>query len=398
MLSFPLAALVTEPTTLFAFLAAIIAAVFWLSSTQFCAPFFKYLPPILWVYYLPMIATTLGITPAESATYAWMSRHLLPIALFLLMITVDLKAIVRLGKTAIIMMLAGTAGIVIGGPIAYFVFRSFLDPNAWMGFSGIAGSWIGGSVNMVAVIESIHAPPEVLGPAIVVDTIVGYGWLGIVLYASVFQERFDRWIGADTSAIDETNKRLQELDQHRRPVEIVDLAKMIGISFVVAVISIKLSDFLPSIGNPTIISSTTWVVLAVVTVGLLLSFTPMRNLEHAGASKVGYMTLYLLLAGIGAQADLRAVLEAPMYLAAGVLWISIHVGILVLVARWIKAPLFFVATGSIANVGGAVSAPIAAGVYHRAMAPVGLLMAVSGYILGIYAALFCAYLLSLLAV
>jgi uncharacterized membrane protein len=394
---FTLAVLVSEPTTLFALLAAIIAVVFWLSKTQICAPFFKYLPPILWVYYLPMFATTLGITPAESPTYAWMARYLLPIALFLLMITVDLKAIVRLGKIAIIMMFAGTAGIVIGGPIAYAVFGHFLEPNAWQGFAGIAGSWIGGSVNMVAVVESIEAPPDVLGPAIVVDTVVGYGWLGIVLYMSIFQERFDKWIGADNSVIEETNRRLQELDQHRRPVEIVDLAKMIGISFVVAVIAIALSDFLPSIGDPTIISATTWVVLIVVTVGLLLSFTPMRNLEHAGASKVGYMTLYLLLAGIGAQADLRAVLEAPMYLAAGMLWIAIHVGILILVARWVKAPLFFVATGSIANVGGAVSAPIAAGVYHRAMAPVGLLMAVSGYILGIYAALFCAYLLSLLA-
>jgi len=155
MHNLPLAVLVSEPTTLFAFLMAINALVFWLSTTKFCEPFFRYLPPILWVYYLPMISTTLGITPAESPTYAWMARYLLPIALFLLMITVDLKAIVRLGKTAIIMMLAGTAGIVIGGPIAYAIFGRFLEPNAWQGFAGIAGSWIGGSVNMVAVLESI---------------------------------------------------------------------------------------------------------------------------------------------------------------------------------------------------------------------------------------------------
>lgn len=397
MTPIPVAVLISEPTTLFAFLAAIIGSIFWLSKTDTFAPFFKYLPPILWVYYVPMILTTLDVTPAASPMYAWMARYMLPVALLLLMITVDLKAIVRLGKTALIMMLAGTAGIVIGGPIAFAIFGSFLDENAWMGFAGIAGSWIGGSVNMVAVVESIQAPPDVLGPAIVVDTIVGYGWLGIVLYASIFQEKFDRWIDADNSAIEETNRRLAELDAHRRPVEIVDLTKMIGIAFIISVVAIALSEFLPSIGDPTIISGTTWVVLIVVTIGLMLSFTPMRNLEHAGASKLGYTALYMLLAAIGAQADLKAVLDAPMYLAAGVVWIAIHVAILVVVARWIKAPLFFVATGSIANVGGAVSAPIAAGVYHRAMAPVGLLMAVSGYILGIYAALFCAYLLSLLA-
>lgn len=326
-----------------------------------------------------------------------MTRYLLPVALFLLMITVDLRAIVKLGRIAIIMMLAGTVGIVIGGPVAYAIFGQFLDPDAWMGFSGLAGSWIGGTANMVAVLESINAPPEVFGPAIVVDTIVGYGWIGILLYFSAMQDRFDKWIGADTSAIEETNARLAELDKHRRPTEITDLTKMLGLAFAAAVIAVALGNALPALGDPTIISNTAWAVIIVVTVGLALSFTPLRTLEHAGASRVGYLALYLLLAGIGAQADLKAILDAPLYLAAGAVWISIHVGILMLVAKWIKAPLFFVATGSTANVGGAVSAPIVAGVYHRAMAPIGLLMAVAGYILGIYAALFCAYLLSLVA-
>jgi uncharacterized membrane protein len=206
-----------------------------------------------------------------------------------------------------------------------------------------------------------------------------------------------RWIGADTTVIEETNRRLAELDKHRRPVEVADLMKMIGLAFGVGVLSILAGDALPSLGDPTIISHTAWAVIIVVTVGLIFSFTRLRELEHAGGSKVGYVALYLLLAGIGAQADLKAVLEAPLYLAAGAVWISIHVAILLVVARWIKAPLFFVATGSSANIGGAVSAPIVAGMYHRAMAPIGLLMAVAGYILGVYAALFCAYLLSLLS-
>jgi uncharacterized membrane protein len=391
-------ALITEPTVLFTLLAVVLGSIFWLSQTKFMAGFFKYLPPIIWAYYVPMILTTFGITPTASETYVWMTRYLLPVALFLLMITVDVPAILKLGRIAIIMMLAGTVGIVIGGPIAFLIFGSFLEPNAWMGFAGLAGSWIGGSANMIAVVESVNAPADVLGPAIVVDTIVGYGWIGILLYFSAFQDKFDRWTGADNSVIEETNRRLNELDKHRRPLELTDLTKMIGMAFGVAIVSILLGESLPSLGDPTIISNTAWTVIIVVTIGLALSFTPLRTMEHAGASKVGYVALYLLLTGIGAQADLKTILEAPMYLAAGAVWISIHVGVLLLVAKWIKAPLFFVATGSSANVGGAVSAPIVAGVYHRAMAPIGLLMAVSGYILGIYAALFCAYLLQLIAV
>jgi uncharacterized membrane protein len=151
---------------------------------------------------------------------------------------------------------------------------------------------------------------------------------------------------------------------------------------------------MPAMGDPTIISQTTWAVLVVVSVGLALSFTPLFKLEEHGASRIGYLALYMLLTAIGARADLRAVLDAPAFFAAGVLWIAIHVGVLLLIGRLVRAPLFFVATGSMANVGGPVSAPIVAGVYHPAMAPVGLLMAVVGYVLGIYAGLGTAWLLS----
>ena len=172
---------------------------------------------------------------------------------------------------------------------------------------------------------------------------------------------------------------------------------LLGLGMGGAVLAVTVGDALPALGDPTIISHTTWAVLLVVTVGLLLSLTPLQRLEEVGASHVGYAALYLLLAGIGAQADLKAVLGAPAYLAAGMVWIAVHVAILYLAARLVKAPLFFIATGSMANIGGAASAPVVAGVYHPAMAPVGLLMAVVGYIFGIYAALGCAWILGALA-
>ena len=193
--------------------------------------------------------------------------------------------------------------------------------------------------------------------------------------------------------MEETNRRLEVLTREQRALTLRDAVVMIGMGMACAVAVSWLGRQLPAAGDPTIISSTTWAVLIVVTGGLALSFTPVRRLELAGASHLGYTALYLLLAGIGAKADLRAVLETPLYLAAGAVWILIHIAVLLIAARIVRAPLFFVATGSMANIGGAVSAPVVAGVYHRAMAPVGLLMAVAGYILGIYGALLCAWLL-----
>ena len=390
--------MVTEPNQLFALLAGVLALVFWLSTLPALKKFFTILPPVIWAYFVPMFLTTFGITPASSDVYSWMSRYLLPFSLFLLMITVDLPSILKLGRKAIIMMVVGTVGIVVGGPVAYLIFGGMLPADAWQGFATLSGSWIGGTANMLAIKESVGAPDAVLGPIIVVDTVVGYGWMGILIFLSAFQKKFDAWVDADNSAIEQANARLQEIDQKRRAVQINDLVYILGLTLVATVVAIAIGDRLPAVGDPTIVSPATWAILIVVTAGLALSFSPIRvNLESAGASRVGFLALYLLLTSIGARADLHAVLEAPLYLAAGLVWIAVHVALLMIVAKAIKAPLFFVATGSMANIGGAASAPVVASVYHPAMAPVGLLMGVSGYILGIYAALGCAWILGQLA-
>ena len=386
-------ALINDPMGVFAFLAAIVALVFWVSELPRCRKLFEVVPPVIYVYFLPMLATTAGITPASSPLYDWTVPYLLLFALLMLMISVDLGSVARLGPMALVMVAAGTLGIVIGGPVSLLLFRDMLPPDAWTGFAALSGSWIGGTANMVAIAESVGTSPDAMAPVIVVDTVVGYGWMGVLIAMVGLQARFDRRTRARTEVIEETNRRLQGVQRERRPLTLRDAIVMIGFGMACAVGAQRLGGRLPPMGDPTIISGTTWAILIVVTGGLILSFTRLRKMEAVGASHLGYTALYLLLAGIGAQADLRAVLDAPVYLLAGAVWIAIHLGVLLFVARLVRAPFFFVATGSMANVGGAASAPVVAGVYHRAMAPIGMLMAVVGYILGIYAAGVCAYLL-----
>ena len=389
--------LLTEPAHVFAYLATVLAAIFWAAGTPRLKRLFDITPPVIYAYFVPTLSTAFGIIPLESPIYGAMTRYLLPVSLLLLMITIDVRAILRLGPVALLMLLAGTAGIVIGGPIAYLVFGGFLPPDAWKGFAALSGSWIGGSANMIAIAESVGATESTLAPVIVVDTVVGYGWMGVLLFLSAYQARYDAKTRARTESVVAAGRRLEEIAARRQPVDLGRTIVILGLGIAGAIAAVTAGAAMPSLGDPTIISATTWAVLIVVTIGLALSFTPVRQLEEHGASRFGYAALYLLLTAIGAQADLVAVLQAPLYFAAGALWIAIHVALLFLVARLLRAPLFFVATGSMANVGGAVSAPIVAGVYHSAMAPVGLLMAVAGYILGIYAALFCAYLLGIVA-
>lgn len=389
--------LIQEPMAVFGYLAAVFAFVFWASTLPALQKVFSITPAVIYCYFVPTLSTTVGIIPMSSPVYDWMTRYLLPVALLLLMITVDLKSILKLGRTALIMVTAGSVGIMIGAQIAFIVFSRWLPLEGWKGLAALTGSWIGGTANMVAIAESVGTPDAIMGPIIVVDTVVGYGWMGVLLFLSAWQAVFDRRLRANTGALEQTNRLLAELDSQRRPMELRDISIILGLGLAGAVLAVRLGEVLPVLGDPTIISHTTWAVLIVVTGGLMLSFTPVRNLEEAGASRVGYAALYLLLTAIGAQGNLIEVLSAPAFFFAGVVVIAIHVAIMLATARLVKAPFFFVATGSVANIGGAGTAPIVASVYHPAMAPVGLLMAVAGYILGIYGALGAAWMLGVLA-
>ena len=389
--------MLTDPTAIFIFLAGLLGIIFWLSEMPRLQPLFRVTPSILYVYFLPALATSLGITPIASPAYDWMVRYLLPVSLVLLMVTVDLRAVLRLGSKALIMMLAGSLGIIIGGPVALALLGRWLPPDTWMGLAALSGSWIGGAPNMVAIKESVGTPDSLMGPIIVVDTLVAYGWMGVLLFLSNWQAKIDRWLGADTDAIDTLDSRMTAVDSRRRPIEVRDLGIILGLGFGATALCIWAGDKLPLLGDPTIISHTTWTVVLATSLGLALSFTPVRRLEQVGASRAGYLALYLMLTAIGAQADLKKVAEAPLYLLVGVIWLGIHIAVLFIVARFVRAPLFFIATGSMANVGGVVSAPVVASVYRRSLAPVGVLMGISGYLIGIYGALLCAWLLSLVA-
>ena len=394
----------TDPMAVFAFCAFTCALVFWVSSQSWAERFFKIFPSIILVYFLPTLASTWGLIPSDSPTYDWMRDYLLPFSLFILMITTDVTAILRIGPRAIGIMLFGTAVVVVGGPLVLLLLGPWLPPEAWKGLAALSGSWIGGGGNFAAIKESVGAPDSIIGPIIIVDTVIAYTWMGVLLFLANYQARIDRWNNASSAVLEDLNRRLRQFQEEQlRPMTLADVSMVLAIGFVGAVLCQHLSAWLYEITQQallqrapnvaSIFSSFTWLVILVSSLGILLSFTPLRRIERAGASKFGYAALYLFLTSIGAQADLAGILAAPVLLLAGIVWMLCHVAFLVIGARLLKAPLFLVAVGSQANIGGAASAPIVAAAYYESMAPVGLLMGVLGYLLGNYAGLLCAYLL-----
>lgn len=394
--------LISNPVTLFAFLAGCVAIIFWLSEVKAFKGFFRYFPALIWTYFVPMLCTTVGITPDASPLYSpFMSRIILPAVLVLLLIPSDVKGISRLGLKAVGVMLCGTLGIVLGaiGSFALFVslFPHSIPAEAWKGIAALSGSWIGGSTNMIAVLEALSAPPSIVGPLVVVDTVLAYSWLGLLIALSAYQRAVDKYHKADSRVVDEISQHIEaEHEAHARDPRVVDIALMIGAAFVVSQVCLWFGGPLDEFVKNTlhwhliagVINGFGWGILLITGVALLLSFTPLRKLDYCGASSLGYVGLYLLLTSYGARANLKAVLEVPIFFGIGFVWILIHIAVLYGGIRLFKAPLFLGATSSMANIGGTASAPVVAAAYNQSMAPVGLLMAILGGVLGTPLALF----------
>ncbi len=394
-------AMIEDPAGLLAVLLAVLATIFWLADHPVTGKFFKIVPMLIFCYFVPTTLTTFGVIPEESPLYSWIKNFVLPASLLLLILALDVPAIIRLGPKAIVMLLAGTTGVVVGGPIALWLCQPFLPPDAWQGMSALAGSWIGGGANFLAIGEQAGASDKMMATMVVPDVFVANIWMGVLLFFAGKQHAIDRWTGADASAIRDLEHRLTDFQARvNRIPAISDLMMILALGFAGSWASYEIGLLLPeyvSASGGTIVSHSTWKFVLVTTVGVVLSFTRARNLEGAGASRIGGVMIYLLVACIGASANFRSVATAPWFVVTGFVWMAIHVTVLLAVAKLIRAPIFFVAVGSQANIGGAASAPVVASAFHPSLAAVGALLAVAGYVLGTYAGLVCMHLLKMVA-
>jgi uncharacterized membrane protein len=385
--------LIQDPVAITAWLAALVALVFQLERRERLRPLFERLPALVWAYFLPMLSTTAGVLPADSPVYGQLARHLLLPCLVLLLLSSELRTVARLGRTALVVMAAGAAGVTLGALIAYGLLRPWLPPDAWKVTSALAATWIGGSANLVAVATALETPAALQGVAIVVDTVVGYAWMGVLIWMAGRQRAIDHRLGADRGAIEAVAARMRERRAGEpHPPSVADLTLMVGLALGLSALCLQAGTALPPVGR--VLGAFSWAVVLLTTLALLLSLTPLARLERAGASRLGYAGFYLLLASVGAQADLRQVAAQPLFVLLGLIVIATHAALLFATVRLLRAPVFFLGAASQACIGGYSSAPIVAAIYEPQMAPVGLLLAVLGNVAGTYAGLAVAHALS----
>ena len=404
-------------------------------TSGFWHKFYKIVPGLFMAYFIPAIFTTAGIISPNWETisstgeiikgktelYYISSRYLLPAALVLMTLSIDLKAIFNLGSKALIMFFTGTFGIIIGGPIAILGISIFSPETVggtdfdavWRGLSTLAGSWIGGGANQTAMLEIYQYNPQKYGGMVFVDIVIANIWMAILLIGIGKKDKINKWLGADTSAIEELKNKVSTFTQKvKRNPSLTDLMIMLAIGFgtvgfghfTAKYLSTFFNNFVASIESQTwrnifsfLSSSFFWLISISTIMAVILSFTEAKKYEGAGASKIGSLFIYILVATIGMKMDLGMIFDNWGLIIIGIVWMSIHAGLLIIVAKLIKAPYFFLAVGSQANVGGAASAPIVAQAFHPSLATVGVLLAVFGYAIGTVGAILCTILMELSA-
>lgn len=437
--------LITNDTIVFGILMVCLGLIFVTSSkkTGFWHKFYKIVPALFMAYFVPAVLTTSGLIAPEWITvdesgeategatnlYYMASRYLLPAALVLMTISMDLKAVFNLGPKALIMFFTGTVGIILGAPLALLIV-GFIYPEAlatplepvpglnetneiWAGLSTVSGSWIGGGANQTAMFEIYGYNPKLFGQMVFVDIVVANIWMALLLIGIGKATRIDKWLNSDTSAIERLKEKVSAFAKKvERNPSFTDLIIMGAIAF--GTVSFAhfgagyLSDYFDAVVSRMpaglsrnmlsfMSSSFFWMITITTIIGVLLSYTRVKEYEGAGASKFGSVFIYILVATIGMKMDITLIFENWSLIFIGLIWMAVHAGLLILVAKLIKAPYFFMAVGSQANVGGAASAPIVAAEFHPSLATVGVLLAVFGYAIGTLGAVACTFLMQLVS-
>ena len=409
--------LIKNDTVLLGVLMVILGFIFKTSSSKnpFWQKFYKVIPMLLMCYFIPSLLTTFNIADAKNSNlYYIASRYMLPASLILLTLSIDLKEVLKLGPKALVMFITGTIGVVIGGPLAILIVSAFspetiggVGPEAvWRGMTTIAGSWIGGGANQAAMYEIFKPSDSLYSIMITVDVIVAEIWMAFLLIGVGKSVQLDRFFKADATAVNVLKKKMHDFSLSiARIPSLSDLMVILAIGFGLTGLAHLFSDGLagffrenlPILERFSLTSQFFWLIVLATTFGLILSFTKARNYEGAGASKIGSVFIYCLVATIGMKMDIFEIFSNPGLFVVGGIWMLIHVILLIVMGKIIKAPYFFLAVGSKANIGGAASAPVVAAAFHPSLAPVGVLLAVLGYALGTYGAWVCGLLMQTVA-
>jgi uncharacterized membrane protein len=353
---------------------------------------FNYLPAIIWIFLTPVFLSNFGVIPRQSPVYDTFKTFAVPLFIVLMLLDINIKEAMKVAWRGAVVLVIGSVGVVVGAVVSFVIFRSGLPADAWSGFGALAGSWIGGTGNLAAVAESLDTPPEQLGLVVIVDNFVYLAYFPLILVCKRWAKPFNRWTGVSQAQLDHFSKTMQKVERKTHEVHFRDILTLLGWAFVAMLAANWLASLVPPL--PPVLTQKTWALLLVTSFGIALSATPLRKVP--GTEPLAMAFVYIYMTMIGAAADLRQLGGGQFFLIAGFLTITVHLLFVLVGAKIMKLDISMAAVASVAAVGGAASAPVAAGYHREELVPISIMLALIGYALGNYLGVATAYLCNIL--
>lgn len=372
-------ALFQDPVGVMAVITMVPVFFLWLERTTGWKVF-DFLPAIIWIFLAPILLSNLDVIPRSSSVYDQFKSWAVPMFIVLMLLDIDIRATLKVAWRGIGVLVLGTFGIVVGAAVAFYLFKSGLPETAWSGFGALAGSWIGGTGNLAAVAESLDTPGEMVGFVVLVDNFVYVLYFPIILSCKRWSKQFNRFTRVSEEQIEQIAQSVAEVEKKSHEVHFKDLLTLIGWGFAAILTANMLAKVLPPI--EPVLTEKTWAMLLVTTFGILLSATPLKKVP--GSEPLAMTFVYISMTMIGASADLRNLAGVQFFLLAGVLCILVHFLFIIIGAKLFRVDVSMAAVSSVASVGGAASAPVAAGFHREDLVPVSIMLALIGYGLGNY--------------
>jgi len=379
-----------------AFLLFFAGVIIWLENKYKTGKFFKYIPAIIIIYFTVMLMSTFGVwemTDSVKMARGSIKDAILPAMIFLMLLRADLRDILKLGPKLIGTFFAASASIALGFIISFMIFKDFLAANSALTFGALAGSWFGGTQNMVAVQQALGLNDAGMGYTLLIDSIDYSMWIMFLLFLVPFANSFNKWTNANTSSLDELNEHLTaKFDSIEKEIRFPDMMFLIGIAFGVSALATFVANYLPS---NAFVSGSAWTIIIVTVAGVVAAMSPLGKIP--GSPELSNVLLYTLIALIASSANFGELTQAPAYIMAGFVILAIHGVIMSILAKIFKLDLFTCGIASLANIGGVASSPVLAAAYSPALVPVAILMALIGVIVGTFGGIGIATILQMLA-
>lgn len=362
--------------------------------------FFKYVPALVIIYFGAMILSTLGVWDMSiegvSKARSVLKDAILPSMIFLMLLRADLRDIAKLGPRMIISFFTATFTIMIGFVVAFLIFKGNLASNAPLTFGALAGSWVGGTQNMVAVQQAVGLEGSGMGYTLLIDSIDYSIWIMFLLFLVPFANKFNKWTKADTSKIDNINEHLTaKFSTISKEITFQDIFFLLSVALGVTAVTTIIGNEMVKVPALAFMGATGWTIIITTILGVIFAMTPLARIP--GSPEVSNVLLYMLIGLIASNANFLELTQAPAYILAGFVILAIHGILMAIIGKVFKLDLFTCGIASLSNIGGVASSPVLAAAYSQSLVPIAVLMALIGVITGTFFGIGVAKFLTMLA-